>query len=100
MTAKELTDWRETEASKAVGQKEGDAGSTGHRDGRRVVGLLGTKQADLAEDDLNDMKATGYVHRHLAQRPAGDVGNSRWRYSLVSWTQYASSIAVCAAFQE
>ena len=27
----------------------------------------------------------GYIHRHLAQRPSGDVTDSRWRYSLMNW---------------
>ena len=30
-------------------------------------------------------KVVGYVHRHLAQRSQGDVGQSRWRYSLMNW---------------
>jgi len=86
MTAKELTGWLETDESKAVGQKEGGAESTGHRYGRRIVALLGTKQAELAEEDLAVMrKVTGYVHRHLAQRPAGDVEHTPWRYSLMNW---------------
>jgi hypothetical protein len=25
------------------------------------------------------------VHRHLAQRPSGDVRETRWRYSLMNW---------------
>jgi hypothetical protein len=27
----------------------------------------------------------GYVHRHLAQRPDGDVTDTRWRRSLMNW---------------
>ncbi len=30
-------------------------------------------------------KVQGYVHRHLEQRPAGDVDQTRWRYSLMNW---------------
>ena len=30
-------------------------------------------------------KVVGYVHRHLAQRPRGDVTGTRWRYSLLNW---------------
>jgi hypothetical protein len=25
------------------------------------------------------------VHRHLAQRPEGDVRETNWRYSLMNW---------------
>ena len=85
MTPKELSSWLETDDSKSVGQKSEDGGeSTGHRYGRRIVELLGTKQGDLGEQDLGDMrKVTGYVHRHLAQRPDGDVSHTPWRHSLV-----------------
>jgi hypothetical protein len=27
----------------------------------------------------------GYIHRHLAQRPAGDISQTHWRYSLMNW---------------
>jgi hypothetical protein len=27
----------------------------------------------------------GYVKRHLAQRPSGDISDSAWRYSLMNW---------------
>jgi hypothetical protein len=30
-------------------------------------------------------KVVGYAKRHLAQRPSGDVGDTPWRYSLMSW---------------
>ncbi len=30
-------------------------------------------------------KVSGYVHRHQAQKPSGDVENSNWRYSLMNW---------------
>ena len=30
-------------------------------------------------------KVVGYVHRHLAQRPGGDVRHTRWRWSLMNW---------------
>jgi hypothetical protein len=30
-------------------------------------------------------KVVGYVRRHLAQRPPGDVRDTRWRHSLMNW---------------
>jgi len=30
-------------------------------------------------------KVVGYVHRHMAQRPAGDIEHTRWRKSLMNW---------------
>ena len=40
---------------------------------------------EFAEDYQRMRKVTGYVHRHLAQRPAGNVTHTRWRYSLMNW---------------
>ncbi|QKW36970.1 DUF3140 domain-containing protein [Actinomadura sp. NAK00032] len=86
MTAKELERWLDTDESKSAGQKDGGAESTGHASGRRIVELLRTNKADLSEDDYAHMrKVNGYVHRHLAQRPSGDVAGTRWRYSLMNW---------------
>lgn len=87
MTAKEIDDWLGTEESKAVGQKTGGAGeSTGHASGRRIVQLLRTKADDLTDADLAHMrKVNGYVKRHLAQRPSGDITETAWRHSLMNW---------------
>ena len=88
MTAKQLEDFLDTDESKSVGQKSGGSGeSTGHESGRRIVELLHTKVADLTDDDHEHMrKVTGYVKRHLAQRPTSEsIEDSRWRYSLMNW---------------
>ncbi|WP_026533065.1 DUF3140 domain-containing protein [Arthrobacter sp. H41] len=86
MSASALEKWLDTEESKAVGQKEGGE-SVGHASGRRIVTLLGTRKKDLTDADAAHMrKVVGYVHRHLAQRPAKEeIENSRWRYSLMNW---------------
>lgn len=85
MTAKQLSDWLETDESKAVGDRD-DGESTGHASGRRIVKLLQAKTGDLSDSDYSHMrKVVGYVHRHLAQRPDHDVKDSRWRYSLMNW---------------
>ena len=88
MTAGRLEDWLSTEESRSVGDKGGseDGESTGHASGRRIVELLRKKKSDLTEDDAEHMrKVVGYVHRHLAQRPSGDVTRTKWRYSLMNW---------------
>lgn len=86
MTATELEGWLETEESRSVGDK-GDGGeSTGHASGRRIVELLRTRKSELSDDDAAHMrKVVGYVHRHLAQRPSGDIAETPWRYSLMNW---------------
>ncbi|MFB8381143.1 DUF3140 domain-containing protein [Streptomyces rubiginosohelvolus] len=85
MTVGELEEWLDTDQSREVGQKEGGE-STGHASGRRIVKLLRTRKGELNDDDLAHMrKVSGYVRRHLAQRPRGDVSDTRWRYSLMNW---------------
>ncbi len=87
MTPSELRDWLDTEDSKRVGQKSAEGSeSVGHRSGRRIIELLGTKKDDLTDSDLaHQKKVVGYIHRHLEQRPSGDVADSDWRYSLMNW---------------
>ena len=86
MTAKELEEFLGTDASMDVGQKKGGGESTGHESGRRIVEILKTKKADLSDDDYQHMhKVVGYCKRHLAQRPEGDVTDTKWRYSLMNW---------------
>ena len=76
-----------TDESKKVGYKAHDGDeSVGHKSGERIVEILHKKQADLTEDDLKHMhKVVGYVHRHMAQRPDGDIEHTNWRTSLMNW---------------
>jgi hypothetical protein len=87
MSADELGDWLGTEQSREVGQKPSGGGeSTGHEMGRRIVHLLSTEPDDLTEaDHEHTEKVVGDVHRHLAQRPSGDVTDTRWRRWLMNW---------------
>ncbi|MDT5338919.1 MAG: hypothetical protein QOD90_4424 [Mycobacterium sp.] len=87
MTASQLRAWLDDDKSKSVGQKSGGSSeSTGHASGRHIVKILDAKKADLTDGDYAHMrKVVGYVKRHLAQRPSGDVSDSTWRYSLMNW---------------
>ena len=87
MTAAEITRWLETDESKAVGMtRRGETESVGRQSARRIIAILKTRAADLTESDYIHMrKVVGYVKRHGAQRPAGDVTHTRWRYSLMNW---------------
>ena len=85
MAPRELEEWLDTEESKSVG--DSDSGeSTGHRSGRRIVEIKNTKKAELTDSQYEHMqKVVGYVNRHTAQKPSGDVEDSDWRYSLMNW---------------
>ena len=87
MTASELTHWLDTDESKAVGQKQdGEGESTGHQSGRHIVDLLHRKKDEYSTGDIAQMKrVVSYVHRHLAQKPSGDIQDTHWRYSLMNW---------------
>ena len=93
MTPSELERWLKTDESRSVGWAGGEpksapggAESVGHKEGGRIVQIRRKKKGDLTEDDYADMrKVVGYIHRHRAQKPAGDVEHTRWRYSLMNW---------------
>lgn len=86
MTPAALERWLATDESRSVGDTGGGGESTGHRSGRRIVEILRTNKSDLTADDAAHMrKVVGYVHRHAAQRPDGDVEDTAWRWSLMNW---------------
>lgn len=85
MAPKELEEWLETDKSRSVGDRDGGE-STGHRSGRRIVEIKRKRKEDLTESDLEHMrKVVGYVRRHTAQKPSGEIRESNWRYSLMNW---------------
>ena len=87
MSSKALLAWLDTDDSKSVGSKASESSeSVGHRSGKKIAALLGKSQAEFTSGDIaHARKVVGYIHRHLAQRPAGDIGNTHWRYSLMNW---------------
>ena len=85
MQPKELEEWLDTEESKSVGDRDSGE-STGHKSGRRIVEMKNTKKAELTDSQYEHMqKVVGYIHRHKAQKPSGDIEHSDWRYSLMNW---------------
>ncbi len=87
MTSEEVEQWLQTEHSRAVGwRRRGESESIGRQSGRRIVAILGKSPPELEDVDYQHMrKVVGFVRRHLAQRPAGDVSDTRWRWSLMNW---------------
>ncbi|MEW2263102.1 DUF3140 domain-containing protein [Streptomyces sp. NPDC047853] len=86
MKPADLEKWLESDRSRDVGQHQDGGESTGHASGRRIVEIQRTKKGDLTDDDYRHMrKVVGYIRRHLAQRPSGDVQDTKWRYSLMNW---------------
>ena len=87
MRPAEIGAWLASEDSRSVGwTHEGENESVGHESGRHILAIKRKRKADLTGDDYAHMrKVVGYVHRHLAQRPDGDVSHTPWRYSLMNW---------------
>ncbi|MDQ2763520.1 MAG: DUF3140 domain-containing protein [Pseudomonadota bacterium] len=92
--AARLRNWRDSEDSRSVGMTQdgekvtdsSQAESVGHHMGGRILQLRGSKQSELSDQDFADMrKVVGYIHRQSAQRPKGDITDSRWRKSLMNW---------------
>jgi hypothetical protein len=94
MPVPRLREWLASDESMSVGMAPGGEHitsaqqheSVGHHMGQRILAIKAIKRSDLTDDDVADMrKVIGYVHRHLAQRPQGDVSDTRWRKSLMNW---------------
>ncbi|WP_153557615.1 DUF3140 domain-containing protein [Roseimaritima sediminicola] len=86
MQPKELEQWLETDESQSVGDSDDGGESTGHKSGRQIVDIKRTNKDELSDEQWAHMrKVCGYVKRHLAQRPDGDVSETNWAYSLKNW---------------
>ena len=83
MTASELDKWLKTEESKNTGWDSGDGEAIGHKSGKSIVDILHKKKADLDADDYHQMhRVISYISRHKAQKPKGDLSDTKWNYSL------------------
>lgn len=94
MTPAALRKWLDTAESQSVGMSaEGDKvtgpggnEAVGHAMGRRILELMAKNASVLDDEDHAAMrKVIGYVHRHMKQRPNGDITDTRWRKSLMNW---------------
>lgn len=87
MSPSQLDRWLESEDSKRVGNKPSGKGeSIGHASGRKIIRIKTTPKDELTDKDYKHMrKVVGYIKRHSAQRPSGDVSETNWRYSLMNW---------------
>jgi len=87
-------DWLKTSESQSVGVTHkgekvtgpGEQETVGDAMRRRILALQSRKAAELNDDDVAAMrKVVGCVHRHMRQRPDGDVTETRRRKSLMKW---------------
>lgn len=86
MSASETKKWLKTKESNSVGQKDKKGKIKGRKSGKKIIKILRKDQADYSKKDFKHMKkVVGYIHRHLAQKPSGDLKDTPWRYSLMNW---------------
>lgn len=86
MDATEIKQWLKTDESNSVGQKDKKGKIKGRKSGKKIIKILKKDSSDYNKKDFKHMnKVVGYIHRHLAQKPSGDVEETPWRYSLMNW---------------
>lgn len=85
MTAGEIRRFLATDESKKVGfTYAGERESVGRQSARKIIRFL-EHGAHSEADHKHMRKVLGYIARHMAQRPHGDVTNTPWRWSLMNW---------------
>ncbi|MBE7324394.1 DUF3140 domain-containing protein [Nocardioides sp. Y6] len=86
-SAAEIEEWHTTAESAAVGtRRPGDRWSVGQLAGMRTSELLEMPLEEwTASEWAHVRRVTGFVRRHRAQWPRGDVAGSRWRHALRNW---------------
>lgn len=82
-----LDEWLTTPQSASVGSRApGAAHSVGQLAGMRTVDLLQTPETEWNDSDWAHVRRTiGFVRRHRAQWPGGDLRTRRWTYALRNW---------------
>jgi len=86
MDAAEIKKWLKTDESNSVGQKDKKGKIKGRKSGKKIIKILNKDSSNYKKKDFKHMKkVVGYVHRHLAQKPSGNLEETPWRYSLMNW---------------
>lgn len=86
MSASDIKQWLKTKESNSVGQKDKKGKIKGRKSGKKIVKILNKDSSNYKKKDFKHMKkVVGYIHRHLAQKPSGDIEETPWRYSLMNW---------------
>ncbi len=86
LSASELKQWLKTKESNSVGRKDKQGKIKGRKSGKKIIKLLSQDRAKYQKKDLKHMKkVVGFIHRHLAQKPDGEIESTPWRYSLMNW---------------
>jgi hypothetical protein len=86
MSAGSLEKWLVTKESKNTGWDSGDGEAIGHKSGKGIVKILRKKKGELTAKDYELMhRVISYISRHKAQKPDGELSDTKWNYSLKNW---------------
>ncbi|MGD1919609.1 MAG: HVA1 family protein [Pleurocapsa sp.] len=86
MSASDIKQWLKTKESNSVGQKDKKGKIKGRKSGKKIIKILNKDTSNYKKKDFKHMKkVVGYIHRHTAQKPSGDIKETPWRYSLMNW---------------
>lgn len=86
MSAGTLEKWLVTKESKNTGWDSGDGEAIGHKSGKGIVNILRKKKSELNAKDYELMhRVISYISRHTAQKPDGELSDTKWNYSLKNW---------------
>ena len=86
MSASDIKQWLKTKESNSVGQKDKKGKIKGRKSGKKIIKILNKDSSSYKRKDFKHMKkVVGYIHRHSAQQPSGDIKETPWRYSLMNW---------------
>lgn len=83
MTSRELSDWLRVQS--AGEDTEALPDQAGRSLGQRVLGILGKREADLTDDDINAMgKVVEIVRSERGEEPEPKAGDDHWRHRLMA----------------
>ena len=86
MGAGELGKFLYSKESKLVDAEPIEADIPARKGGDRTIKILRKKRFELTKTNFEHMeRATEYINKKLSERPEGDVTESIWRYTLMSW---------------
>ncbi len=86
MGAGELGKWLYSKESKLVDTEPIETDISARKGGDRTIKILRKKRFELTKTNYEHMERTiAYIAKKLTERPEGDISESIWRYSLMSW---------------
>ncbi|RDC64496.1 DUF3140 domain-containing protein [Adhaeribacter pallidiroseus] len=86
MGSGELGKFLYSKESKLVDAEPQETDISPRKAGDRTIKILRKKRFELTKSNFEHMeRVIAYLPKKIAERPEGDLAESIWRYSLMSW---------------